>query len=190
VYIEQCTPDEHGQNGREPSQPPPPADAAPEKLDHDTLVEYVRSWTVFRLKETSLRDLETETSVAKSSIDKFVKRQALPSKIWPKLRQWYLTDRRARGASLQDPADMALLMLESLVNVPDDRVAEALLRTADYYEELHRQLRAPMPDWIDSLRRMAREGMAATQGTNADYPVPKRRGRKKKDPGPGTPEQG
>lgn len=179
-----------GQNGRDASEGPPPADGAPERLDHDTLVEYVRSWTVFRLKETSLRELETETSVAKSSIDKFVKRQALPSKIWPKLRQWYLTDRRARGASLQDPADMALLMLESLVNVPDDRVAEALLRTADYYEELHRHLHAPMPEWVAALRRMAREGIPAAQSTSTDYPVPKRRGRKKKQPGEAPPEQG
>jgi hypothetical protein len=163
----------------------------PDRLDHDTLVEYVRSWTIFRLKETSLRDLEGETSVAKSSIDKFVKRQALPSKIWPKLRLWFLTDRRARGTSLQDPGEMALLMLESLVNVPDDRVAEALLRTADYFEELHRQLRAPMPGWIDSLRRLAREGIPAAQSTNTDYPTPKRRGRRKKQPpGEGSPEQG
>jgi hypothetical protein len=156
---------------------------APERLDHDTLVEYVRSWAIFRLRKTSLRDLEEESSVAKSSIDKFVKRQALPNKIWPKLRLWFLNDRRSRFASLQDPADMVLLMLESLANLPDDQLGDALLRTADHYEALHRQAHAPTPEWIDAVRTMVREGGLATRdNTPAEYPAPRRRGRKKKQP--------
>jgi hypothetical protein len=157
---------------------------APERLDHDTLVEYVRAWALFRLKATgaSLRELEEETDVAKSSIDKFVKRQALPSKIWPKLRVWFLKDRHARYASLQDSGEMALLILESLANLPGDQLAAALLRTADHYEELHRQARAPLPEWIEGLRSLARDGLPGPTAAAPEYPVPRRRGRKKKDP--------
>ncbi|HET6762279.1 MAG TPA: hypothetical protein VFH27_01375, partial [Longimicrobiaceae bacterium] len=166
----------------------PAPEMAPERLDHDTLVEYVRSWAIFRLKHTSLRDLEEESSVAKSSIDKFVKRQALPNKIWPKLRLWFLNDRRSRFASLQDPADMVLLMLESVANLPDDRLGDALLRTADHYEELHRQAHAPTPEWIGAVRTMVREGgLPARDTTPTEYPLPRRRGRKRKhapDPSP------
>ena len=184
AYVEQCTPPDTGQSGLDPLPPAAPApELAPERLDHDTLVETVRSWALFRLKHTSLRDLEGESSVAKSSIDKFVKRQALPNKIWPKLRLWFLNDRRSRFASLQDPADMVLLMLESLANLPDDRLGEALLRTADHYEELHRQAHAPTPEWIGAVRTMVREGgLAARDATPTQYPLPRRRGRKKKQP--------
>jgi hypothetical protein len=178
-------PRDDGQSGLgpPPDESSPPPQPAPEKLDHDTLVEYVRTWALFRLKGTSLRDLEDETSVAKSSIDKFVKRQALPSKIWPKLRLWFLKDRRERFASLQEPGEMALLMLESLANLPDEQLGEALLRTADHYEELHRQTHAPMPEWIEAIRTLVREGgIPERDSIPREHPEPKRRGRKKKPP--------
>jgi hypothetical protein len=182
-YGLECASPDSGQSGPAPNGPPASSHAEP--VDHDALVESVRSWALFRLKETSLRDLEQESSVAKSSIDKFVKRQALPSKIWPKLRLWFLRDRRARYASLQEPEEMALLMMESLANLPDDRRAEAIASTAEHYEALHRRAHAPTPEWIAALRGLAREGaMPPGPTVSHEYPVPRRRGRKKKLPEP------
>jgi AcrR family transcriptional regulator len=115
----------------------------------------VRAWVELRLAETSLRDLADEVGVAKSSIDKFVKGESLPQKNWPKLRFWFLRDRRTRKASLQEPADMALLVLETLRNVPAARRREAIVRTLEHFEALHRETRAPRPEWLDALRELA-----------------------------------
>lgn len=131
----------------------------------------MRAWVEIRLVETSLRDLALEVGVAKSSVDKFVKGESLPHKNWPKLRFWFLRDRLARKASLQEPAEMALLVLETLQNVPAARRREAILRTVEHFEALHRESHAPRPEWLDALRSLAEaDGVVPS-------PVPPERGR-------------
>lgn len=137
-------------------------------------MERVRAWVEFRLVETSLRDLAEEVGVAKSSVDKFVKGESLPGKNWPKLRYWFLRDRRARSATLQDAGEMALLVLEALQNVPTARRRDAIVRTVEHFEAVHRDTFAPRPAWIEALH-----GLADTHAEIAppEPPARKRRGR-------------
>lgn len=177
LYVLQCTPIDDGQNRREPE----PAHEAPayEGLDHRALIEHVRHWVEFRLAETSLRDLAEEMGIAKSSIDKFVKGESLPNKNWPKLRFWFLKDRRVRNASLQSPSEMALLLLESLQNVPASRRREAIIRTVEHYDAVHREASAPRPEWLDALRDLAEQDGIVPPPVPPP-PPPKKRGRKRK----------
>jgi hypothetical protein len=144
----------------------------------------VRSWVEFRLTTDSLRDLAGEIGVGKSSVDNFRYEVGDPEKVWEKMRGWYLRDRRARYASLQDPEDIALLLLETLVGIPYARRAEVLLRTGQHYEEMFRLTDAPRPEWIDKVREMAeREIQRPGSTSSVEYPLPKPRPGKKK----GTP---
>jgi hypothetical protein len=150
-------------------------------------VEQVRAWALIRLRDSSLRALQAEMDIAKSSVDKFVKRQALPGKIWPKLRHWYLHDPHRRACPSDRDADMALLVLESLADLPGERLPDALVAVAAFYEELHRRARAPVPAWTQSLRDLARDGaLTARRAALDEYPAPKKRGRKRKAPDPET----
>jgi hypothetical protein len=133
----------------------------------------------FRLADTSLRDLADEMGIAKSSIDKFVKGESLPNKNWPKLRFWFLRDRRARNASLQDPSEMALLILESLANVPAAKRREAIERTVEHFDVLHREAHAPRPEWLDALHGLADQDGIVPPPVPPP-PPPKKRGRKRK----------
>lgn len=177
-YVFQCTPTEAGQNRREPE---PAHEADYESLDHRTLIEIVRGWVEFRLADTSLRDLADEMGIAKSSIDKFVKGESLPNKNWPKLRFWFLKDRRSRRASLQDPAETALLFLELIANIPAAKRREAIERTMEHYEAIHQAAHAPRPEWLDELRDLAeRDGIVPPPVPPP--PPPRKRGRRRKNP--------
>jgi hypothetical protein len=141
-----------------------------EKLDHATLVEVVRAWAEFRLNPGSLRDLAEEADVSKSAVDNFVKGDS-PEKIWPKLRAWFLRDRRARYGSLQDPPAMALLVLETLAAIPAARRTAALVSIIDAFEAVHRDAYAPIPEWVDELRGLAaREGAVFPPVAPVEYP--------------------
>ena len=142
-----------------------------EKLDHATLVEVVRAWAEFRLNiKGSLRDLAEEADVSKSAVDNFVKGDS-PEKIWPKLRAWFLRDRRTRYGSLQQPEVMALLVLESLAAIPAARRTEALVKLLDAFEAIHRDAYAPLPEWLDQLRSLAeRDGAVFPPPAPVEYP--------------------
>lgn len=142
-----------------------------DKLDHATLVEVVRAWVEFRLNmKGSLRDLADEAEVSKSAVDNFVKGDS-PEKIWPKLRAWFVRDRKSRYGSLQEPPVMALLMLEAVAAIPAARRTEALVKLIDALEAAHREAYAPMPEWIDELRALAeREGAVFPPVTPVEYP--------------------
>lgn len=137
-----------------------------------------------RVSETSYRSVADGLDVGKSSLEKFVKKRAHPLKNWYKLRQGYLQYQKERKGSLEDPTDMAMLMLEAIANVPAEergRAIEALARTL---EEIHREARAPEPGWLSHLFEIAREE-AARASRQVRY-EPKKRGRKPKK----KPEEG
>ncbi len=150
------------------------------------MLERVRAWVLYRLRETSLRKLAGETKISKSSIEKFSKGLALPQKNWPKLRLWYLKDRRARYG-LEESADMVLLVIETLSAIPEEERPDAIRKTAAHFEEIHRKAYSPRPEWVDALLQYADE-LEKEQGQprpkkEATYETPKKRAasRRKKE---------
>lgn len=113
----------------------------------------VRAWIEVRLSDgATYRSLGEEIQVGKSSVEKFVKRQAFPGRNWHKLKTWYVRQLRARyGEVQQDPSEMARLMLDTLAELPSAERAAAARRMAEFYEALHREIKAPVPDWIGAL---------------------------------------
>ena len=159
-----------------PEDRTPATDAAQEaaRLDRAALVRHVRAWLEFRLLESSLRELANETGIAKSTIDKFARGDSIPEKTWPKLRYWYAQDRQARRASLHDPESMALLFLATLENIPGRYRAWAIRSTVDHLRALHREAKAPEPEWLDVLLEWSEKGAAFPQRPEPATPKPRR----------------
>ena len=127
-------------------------------------VDTVRAWVAVRVKETSYRAVADDLSVGKSTLEKFLKRRANPSKIWYRLRQGYLQDQKERKGSLQDPTDMAILLLEAVSNVPAEERGKAIRALADTLAQVHRDTHAPAPDWLPHLHEIADQADAAAAG--------------------------
>lgn len=145
-------------------------------------VEAVRAWVERRVAETSYRFLAEELAVGKSSLEKFVKKKAHPLKNWYKLRQGYLQYQKERKGSLQDPTDMAMLLLETVANVPAEERGRALLSLVRSLEEIHRSTRAPLPDWLPALQAIAAAEAARAPRQEVVY-QPRKRGRRRRNPG-------
>jgi hypothetical protein len=107
--------------------------------------------------ESSYRAVADDLDVGKSSLEKFVNRKAHPLKNWYKLRQGYLQYQMEEKGSLQDPKDMAMLVLETVANVPAEERSKAITALARAIEEIHRTARAPRPEWLDHLFRMGED---------------------------------
>lgn len=171
-----------GQSGQDPDEVLKNGDdEAP--LYERVHVDTVRAWVAVRVQETSYRALAEDLSVGKSTLEKFVKKKANPSKIWYRLRQGYLQDQKERMGSLQDPTDMAILLLEAVSNVPAEERGRAIRALADTLERIHRDTHAPHPDWLPHIREIADEADAAAEQrrlreAEARPPQPGRRGRK------------
>lgn len=155
-----------------PDRPTPPE--APD------LVQTVRAWVGVRLEDSSYRALAREIDIPHSTLEKFVNAGAEPQKIWPTLRRWYLADRRERLGALRDPEDLALLVLESLANVPTAQREGAVARAAEHFAELHRDAGVPVPDWVDRLPELA-GGDQSPRGHLAEYRIRRRRPSRPKD---------
>ncbi|HEX8245026.1 MAG TPA: hypothetical protein VF541_16065, partial [Longimicrobium sp.] len=104
--------------------------------DSPPLGEFVRAvhqWLVYRreVTRTTVRALAEEIGISKTGVDAFYKSESYPSKSWPKLRNWYMQQRKQRvDDDPQSPPEQILLsVLHTFSSFPKQRRIEAMRET-------------------------------------------------------------
>lgn len=145
------------------------------------LVDVVHQWLLVRRETTTVRDLEAEMEIARSTISKFERQKSYPRQIWPKLRAWYIKDRQAKygAVSDDDPVDQVLSILKTLSRVPASQKPAAMKSVALHYRAMHEGLGVPCPPWVDLLDEMAdAEAREHPPRHEAEYRLPPRKPRR------------
>lgn len=147
-----------GQGDRSPGQGNP--------FSERVQLEVIAAFLAWRRKRQSLRELAREIGISKSSVDDLVKAynevRELPQPYgnWPKLKDWYLKNKHQETGQLQDPADMAMLFLEIIADLPEAARRRQLEKLVAYVGARYDEEKAPHPAW---LRRLE-EGLRSTGG--------------------------
>ena len=150
-----------GQNGQGGESP----------LSDRVHLEAVAAFLAKRNRQKSLRKLAREIGVSKSSVEEMVtaynqvRELPQPSKNWPKLRAWYLKAKHEEAGQLDDPADMAMLILEVIADMPEAAHRRSLQRLVDFVGQMYDDEKAPHPPWLERLE----EGL---RGEGAGEPSP------------------
>ncbi|HYJ80489.1 MAG TPA: hypothetical protein VEW03_12830 [Longimicrobiaceae bacterium] len=151
-----------GHNGQDAASP----------LNDRVQLAAVAAFLAYRSKRTSLRKLAREIGVSKSSVEEMVtaynqvRELPQPSKNLPKLRAWYLKTKREEAGQLDDPADMAMLMLEVIADMPEAAQRRSLQRLVDFVGQMYDDEKAPHPPWLERLEEGLRGG-----GTDGHSPT-------------------
>ena len=105
---------------------------------------------------TPLRTLAEEIGISKSGLDQFYKSQSYPGKSWPKLRNWYMEQRKRPVDDPQSPPEQILLSaLHTFSGFPKQRRIEAMRETAEHYRLLCTRMKLPVPAWVTMLADVA-----------------------------------
>jgi hypothetical protein len=140
-----------GQSGRA-SEPP-----EPNPLSDRVQVEQVAALLADRRKRQSLRVLAKEIGISKSAVDGLVqayhqvRELPQPHANWHKLKEWYLSQKRAEAGGLSDPVGMAMLALEMVAGVPEAERQKALRKLVASLVEIYDSAHAPRPAWLARL---------------------------------------
>ena len=123
-------------------------------------VAAVHDWLVYRheVTRTTFRALAAEIGIPKSTVQKFYKEKFRPSRIWPKLRDWYMRDRHNRHAGYRTPPeDMVMRAVSSLEEFPAAMRVAKLRHLAAVYREMFEAEKLPCPEWVGMLAALADE---------------------------------
>lgn len=143
-----------GQNGHDERSP----------FSERVHVEAVAAFLARRSRRKSLRNLAREIGISKSSVEEMVtafrqvRELPQPSTNWPKLKDWYLKKKREETGQLDDPADMAMLMLEVIADMPEAAQRRSLQRLVDFVGQMYDDEKAPHPPWLERLEEGLRGG--------------------------------
>lgn len=145
-----------GQNGQGGESP----------LSDRVHLEAVAAFLAKRNRRISLRKLAREIDVSKSSVEEMVaaynqvRELPQPTKNWPKFKVWYLKAKHEETGQLDDPADMAMLILEVIADMPEAAQRRSLHRLVDFVGQMYDEEKAPHPPWLERLEEGLRGGSA------------------------------
>ena len=112
-----------------------------------------RITAVLQRSPLSLRELERETGVPKSTLHAIVhERPGAGIEALPRLIPWYEEELRRQEGKLEDPADIAILLNRMFADLPASRRRRVLRRMLDAAAAACDEQRTPRPPWIDALR--------------------------------------
>jgi hypothetical protein len=124
----------------------------------------VHEWLVYRreVTRTPLRTLATEIGIPKSTVEKFYKEKFRPSKVWPKLRDWYMRDRQNRHADYRTPPEDMVMRAASIADdIPAAMRGATLRDLAAFCRERFEKSNVPCPEWVEMLAALAEEQSGA-----------------------------
>lgn len=157
-YRPECNPTESGQSG-------PGAAESRDEIGEGSRptpkhVATVHEWLVYRheVTRTPFRTLAAEIGIPKSTVQKFYKEKFRPSKVWPKLRDWYMRDRQNRHAEYRTPPeDMVMSAVRIVDEIPAAMRGANLRDLAEFCREMFEKSNVPCPEWVGMLAALAEE---------------------------------
>jgi hypothetical protein len=120
-------------------------------------VEQVAALLADRRKRLSLRGVAKEVGISKSAVDGLVqayhqvRELPQPHANWQKLKDWYLSQKRAQAGGLSEPVDMAMLALEMVAGVPEGERRAAIRKLVESLAEIYDSAHAQRPVWLERL---------------------------------------